>query len=191
MNLICTRKKDAFKNLTVNKAYSEATEDGEVYVVTNDAGFKARYAKQYFRVTPEEPRTRNLLDLLRVEINDYTISITLNRTTRNVDLDIDSSTISCGIDQIEGISTLKRAVNEIYAAKVADIIGSKAEMFRVILNTIFTELRENDNRMCWLLSDQIRVADTELDSVLTEMSDIHTTGHNPNSNNEITLWVIK
>lgn len=179
-----------FKNLTLNKDY-DAVEDGEVFVVTNDAGFRARYAKNYFRVLPEVPATRNLLDLLTVTYEDDQLTIVLNRTTRTIPLDISSSTISCGIDQIDGISDLKRTVNDIYAAKMADIIGTKAEMFEAILAEIFATLHEASDRMCWLISDEIRVTDEQLDAVLTEMSDIHTDGINPNNDHNIRLWVIK
>jgi len=192
MNVTCINKPNKFKNLTLNHQYPDVIEDGEVFVVTNDAGFRARYAKNYFRVNPETPVTRNLLDLLTVTFDeDDRLTIVLNRTTRTIRLNINQSEISCGIDEIEGISEVKRAVHEMYAAKVADIVGTKAEMFKKVLDTIFEELRDNDLVMCWLLSDQIKTTDTELDAVLTEMSDIHTTGLNPNSDHEIILWVIK
>ena len=192
MNVTCINKPNKFKNLTLNHQYPDVIEDGEVFVVTNDAGFRARYAKNYFRINPETPATRNLLNLLTVTLDeDNRLTIVLNRTTRTVSLGISESEISCGIDEIEGISEVKRIIHEMYAAKVADIVGTKAEMFKEVLDTIFEELREGDPRMCWLLSDQIRATDTELDTILTEMSDIHTTGINPNSHHEIILWVIK
>jgi hypothetical protein len=192
MKINCLTKKDAFKNLTINKEY-DAVEDGEVFVVTNDSGFRSRYAKKYFRIIPEAAAPRNLLDLLTVAFDDdeQEVTITLNRTTRTVRLDINTSGISCGIDEIEGISALKRVVNELYAAKMADIIGSKSDMFKAILDTIFEVLRENDARMCYLLSDEIRVAEEQLDAVLTEMSEVSTTGTNPNNDHQIILWVIK
>ena len=194
MNLTCVDKPTKFRNLTLNHQY-EAVEDGEVYVVTNDAGFRSRYAKKYFRVVPEAPVNRDLLDLLTVTANDedsiMSVDITLNRTNRQVSLEINSTGISCGIDEIEGISELKSTVNDMYAHKMADIIGTKEDMFRAIMTEVLRELHEGGNKMCWLLSDSIKTVDTELDAVLTELAEISTTGRNPNSGHDIILWVIK
>jgi hypothetical protein len=194
MNLTCVDKPTKFRNLTLNHQY-EAVEDGEVYVVTNDAGFRSRYAKKYFRVVPEAPVNRNLLDLLTVAAENFDdgigIDITLNRTNRHVTLGISPTEISCGIDEIEGISELKSTINDMYAHKMADIIGTKEDMFRAIMTEILRELHEEENKMCWLLSDAIKTTDTELDAVLTELAEISTTGRNPNSGHDIILWVIK
>jgi MoaA/NifB/PqqE/SkfB family radical SAM enzyme len=189
MEVNCLEKPAKFKNLTRNKNY-EAIEDGEAYVVTNDIGFRARYAKKYFRVVPEAPVTRRLLDLLTVTIEDEDVRIVLNRTTREVSLSVDATEISCGIDQISGISNLKSTVNSMYAAKAADIEGTKTEMFATIMNVILEELRR-DNKMCWLVSDQVRDSDIELDAYLTSIAVSAITGNNPNSGNDITLWVIQ
>jgi hypothetical protein len=192
MKLVCERKKELFKNLTINKEY-EAVEDGEVYIVTNDAGLRSRYAKGYFRVLPAAPITRNLLDLLKVTYNyeEGILDITLNRTNRVVDFDNQNSAISCGINELSGIASLKRVVNELYAAKMVDIIGSKTDMFKAILEVLFEELREGNDKMCWLLSDENRTADAELDTVLDEMSIYSHSGINPNNQHNITLWVIQ
>jgi hypothetical protein len=183
-------KPTKFKNLTLNKDY-EAVEDGEVFIVTNDAGFRARYAKSYFRVNPETIATRNLLDLLTVTYSDGELTISLNRTSRTVELFIEDTAISCGIKQIEGIAALKSRVNEMYAAKVATIIGTKAEMFKFIIDELIASLREESDMMCWLLSDEIRTSDVELDAVLDELADVTSSGINPNSQHNIKLWVIK
>jgi hypothetical protein len=183
MNLTCVDKPTKFRNLTLNHQY-EAVEDGEVYVVTNDAGFRSRYAKKYFRVIPEAPVNRNFDDGIGIDI-------TLNRTNRHVTLGISPTEISCGINEIEGISELKSIVNDMYAHKMVDIIGTKENMFRAIMTEVLRKLHEGGNKMCWLLSDAVRNSDVELDAVLTELADISTTGRNPNSDHDIILWVIK
>lgn len=192
MQLTCVNKPTKFKNLTLNKDY-QAVEDGETYAVTNDIGFTARYAKKYFRVVPEVPATRNLIDLLRVSYDEENGSVTviLNRTTRTVGLDNSQSVVSCGINEIDGISNLKRIVNEMYAAKANDIIGTKTEMFSAVMGTLMEGLRNEEGKMCWLFSDQVRESDTELDEYLTSISDATTTGVNPNTHNQIILWVIQ
>jgi hypothetical protein len=190
MQIKCVNKKTSFKNLTTNKDY-EAIEDGEVYVVTNDAGFRARYAKTYFRAIPAAPVTRNLLDVLEVSLDDETLTITLNRTTRTVNISSGRTDSSCGVIDTTGIANIKATVTEMYNAKVPTIIGTKAEMFRAVMEEVMNTLRNDDEGMCYLISDQIKASEEDMDAILTEMADITTSGHNPNSDHEIRLWVIK
>ena len=187
MKLKCISTKPVFKNLTVDKDY-DATEENDVYIVTNDAGLRSRYAKGYFR---EVPVTRNLLDELSVTVLEGRISITLNRTERSIGYNFAQTLNSCGIYEFEGIATLKRVVNEMYANKVPSITGSKSEMFKFIMDELMASLREENDFMCITISDQIRTTDDVLNAVLTEMAESCVTGTNPNSNNEIALWIIK
>jgi hypothetical protein len=192
MQLTCTRKKNVFKNLTVNKTY-EAVEEGENFLVTNDAGLKAKYAKAYFRINPQTPVTRPIASVTAVEVTDdeETINITVNRTMRSVGMDIDGVNMSCGIDSVSGIAALKSTVRDLIRNKVDTIIGTEAELFLIVMNAYLEELRNNSPRMCYLFSDAIRPVDAAMDEVLDEIAETKSIGHNPNSGNEIALWVIK
>ena len=190
MNVECVSKKDSFKNLTVNKQY-EATEDGDVYVLPNDAGYSARYAKKYFRAVPAVPVRRNLTDMLNVSVDDDIVTIRLNRTVRTVNLNIDQAINSCGIFNIDGIQFLKRTVREMYAAKARDIIGEESEMFEEIIKGILDYLCDSRPAMCYTFSDAVRDEDASLDQVLDSLSDSVVEGDNPNSDHDIVLWIIK
>jgi hypothetical protein len=196
MKLRCVSKKTAFNNLTVNTEY-EGIEEGDVYIVQNNAGLRARYAKQYFRVVPEAapaPVIRTLAEACTVVINDNSdLVITLNRTTRTINLDDALNHLDCcGIKEFCEISRLKAVVSELINNKVATITGTKAELFRMVMDVLLTWLRENDPAMVYIFTDvNDRPGEAEMNDVLTELAGgVVTEGTNPNSNHQLSLWLI-
>ena len=193
MKVICTNKKEAFKNLTLNKEYENVIEDGDAFVVSNDSGFRSKYAKKYFRVVPEAPPVRNLLDMLQLSFARATneLTIVLNRTTRSIGLDISASSISCGISEVDGISTIKTIVNEMYDNKVDTIVGERVDFFRAVIEYLLTQIREQHNVAFILMSDNNAISHSdEFDTVMNSLAINSFARVNPKSNNDITLWVI-
>lgn len=204
MKVICTTKPDKFKNLTINKEYENVIEDGEAYVVPNDSGFRSRYAKKYFRVVPEtpttqprpaQPVTRNLLDVLTMNYHendggDY-LEIILNGISRNININLEISTISCGIYEVYGIQEIKRVVNEMYNNKQQNIVGTREEFFRAVMEYLIAQLRNNNSRAFFLMSDNNNTANSDIyDSILSTLAVGNFSRSNPNSGNNITLWII-
>lgn len=204
MKVICTTKPDKFKNLTINKEYENVIEDGEAYVVPNDSGFRSRYAKKYFRVVPEtpttqprpaQPVTRNLLNVLTMNYHendggDY-LEIILNGISRNININLEISTISCGIYEVYGIQEIKRVVNEMYNNKQQNIVGTREEFFRAVMEYFIAQLRNNTSRAFFLMSDNNNTANSDIyDSILSTLAVGNFSRSNPNSGNNITLWII-
>ena len=204
MKVICTTKPDKFKNLTINKEYENVIEDGEAYVVPNDSGFRSRYAKKYFRVVPEtpttqprpaQPVTRNLLGVLTMNYHendggDY-LEIILNGISRNININLEISTISCGIYEVYGIQEIKRVVNEMYNNKQQNIVGTREEFFRAVMEYLIAQLRNNNSRAFFLMSDNNNTANSDIyDSILSTLAVGNFSRSNPNSGNNITLWII-
>lgn len=204
MKVICTTKPDKFKNLTINKEYENVIEDGEAFVVPNDSGFRSRYAKKYFRVVPEtpttqprpaQPVTRNLLGVLTMNYHendggDY-LEIILNGISRNININLEISTISCGIYEVYGIQEIKRVVNEMYNNKQQNIVGTREEFFRAVMEYLIAQLRNNNSRAFFLMSDNNNTANSDIyDSILSTLAVGNFSRSNPNSGNNITLWII-
>jgi hypothetical protein len=130
----CTRKKDSFKNLTVGKEY-DGTEDGESIIVVNDAGYRARYAKDYFRSTEQTtteaprrgrpPRVQEVVaapapppppppfdiereSTVEVALDGPRMNISLRAldVTNTTRLDYYGANISCGVRQISGMNAI-------------------------------------------------------------------------------------
>lgn len=208
MKVICTTKPDKFKNLTINKEYENVIEDGEAYVVPNDSGFRSRYAKKYFRVVPEtpttqprpaQPVTRNLLDVLTMNYHENdlvskredSLEIILNGISRNININLEISTISCGIYEVYGIQEIKRVVNEMYNNKQQNIVGTREEFFRAVMEYLIAQLRNNNSRAFFLMSDNNNTANSDIyDSILSTLAVGNFSRSNPNSGNNITLWII-
>ena len=191
MNVTCTTKKNVFKNLTVNKDY-DATEDGDMYSLNNDAGIKVKYAKKYFKVNIARPVIRDFRTLLTIRLEDDRVIIILNRTTRTVLLYIERVNNSCGIITINNLHGLKDTTRDLIDNKMTNISGTYAELFREIMIQIMSLLKEVDNLMCYMFSDRVdRPDEIEMNAVMDELSDIHTEGENPNTGNQIALWILK
>ena len=206
----CITKPDKFKNLTLNKEY-EAIEDGDAYVLTNDAGFKARYAKTYFRTVrgaravaaevvaapaPPRPAPIPLLSVLEVNTtwnaarNRLTVSIILNRTTRAVELVCNGATNSCGITEVSNISLLKAEIRAMFAARVPHMTGTIEEFFSSVMHNVMDTLRTSIAGAFFTFSDQLRDEDSIMDALLDELANSWSQNLNPNSGNQIKIWVL-
>lgn len=191
MRVTCINKKQAFQNLTVGTEY-EAIEDGDLYIVTNNIGARSRYAKHYFRPVPAAPVIRPLAEMVTVSVNEaFLMTITLNRTTRNVQFQVGRIVASCGVASINNIGSLDTQVKDLIRNKVDTISGTEAELFAICMDALMARLRATSPAMLYLFSDVTEENRDTMIEVLDNMSTYSYTGTNPNTNHEITLWAIE
>lgn len=195
MNVKCVNKKE-FKNLTLNKDY-DATEDGEVYVVTNDAGLPARYAKKYFTTVVVQPRSTPIAEALRVDIEPFdddeteiTVELTIGRHRAvTVTLEVMNTNVSCGVEELSGISRLKTECTNLYDRLDHTLYtGTKEDLFRAVITPMMETLIEAV-KGCYIMSDAIRDREDGYNAILNELSNTRWTGLNGNSGNDIILWI--
>jgi hypothetical protein len=203
MRLVCNTKKEAFKNLTIGTEY-EAIEEGDIYIVTNDAGLRSRYTKNYFRVIPPTPVTRPLSDAIRIDISrdSDTITILANIDARElfyIDLIVDSTTNSCGIQEIQGLSGLKYAITKLMndgrRINHTLVIGTKEDLFDIIISQLIIYLNAHYPAAFYMFTDvKQKVDDLEVvnfDDIMEAHSTIFNYALNPNSDNTIGIWIVK
>lgn len=211
--LKCNSKNPKFKNLTIGKDY-EGVIEGDFAEVVNDSGVKSRYHKKYFSaaaIVPPAPQitTLSLEDILR-EISvvisassgdgSYrSISIRSTRTiSATVYLDVVSNT--CGVIEIDGINSVDSLANDI----ITNIGRNPLEITSVTTNQLFDslmmlilrEIRNNADLQhpFYMLStnnpDRNSFVNFNRRFALTNSSSKTTNRINPNSNNEIAVWII-
>lgn len=220
MNLECINK-GKFANLTQGTIY-EGIEDGDLYVVVNNLGARARYAKKYFRVAPANaqpartrpvtetvpatpapapaPVIRNLIDVVNIEVNvedQIAIRLTAGQGVRavNLQLSIDQSQISCGIQEISGISGIRRQVED-FVTRLQNndrtMTGNTADLINRIMNEVFDAIRNDEENECafYLLSDVVDNSNP-VQTWLTGNAISVASAMNPNSSNQINLWTMR
>lgn len=192
--ITCIEKPRKFKNLTLNKEY-EGTEDGDNYILLNDAGIQAKYNKKYFRAMPV---SENIADAISVQVNinededgeakEYAdIIVTLGGNAFETSLGIYSSAISCGIDQLQGIAQMKRECRVFYnLINHERYVGSFADMFNLIWNAVI----ENLPVRTYIMSDRFLEEHEDIDLIITNSADVEWRGRNHNSGNDIIFWII-
>lgn len=215
----CSKKKPAFKNLTVGKEY-EGIEDGEMVVVVNDIGARARYSKEYFTGTveaaprrgrpraaeaavvappPPPPPPPTLEQYVSIDINRDGARINarvLARPRNNfvlgiVELRIDGSNISCGIFQVSGINGSSNLIREISRTIPAEVTGNTPEaLASMIMSAMFAYIKIQQPAAYYLLSNNLNDETDVVAEWLNQNAISTCTDGNPNSGNEISLWVM-
>lgn len=190
----CTSKKESFRNLTVNKEY-EATEDGDRYIITNDAGLETKYAKKYFTTVVVAPRPVSIIDALNVVVSyandniDVSMTIANHRVVRT-NLNLFQTTNSCGIKELQGISPLKNACRELFHRINHDLYpGTLIDMWRKVYQELMVEALSNCGA-CVMLTDAIWEHDAAMNDVISDNADAEWTGPNDNSGNTIIVWIV-
>lgn len=187
----CTTKKEKFKNLTVGKDY-DGTSSGDEYVLINDAGIRAKYAKKYFREVPVEIALEDAVTTdISVTQNRITVTVGLGGNNSNLVLSFNQATNSCGITEINGINSFKESILEMWNNRNRNIVGNLEDFFRAVINDLFVFLNTNIPAMCYTMTDAISERHESLNNILSEneICELSLEGHNPNSNNEIIFWV--
>jgi hypothetical protein len=192
----CINKPEKFKNLTLNKEY-DATEDGDNYLLLNDAGLTAKYAKKYFVVAPLAPRVQTITEATNVSVGfndddediiEAVVTIGRHRPV-TVSLDIDSTSVSCGVEELSNISVIKRECTALYQRLDHTLhTGTKEDLFAAIITPMINRLLDNI-KGCYIMSDAIRDGEEGYNTILDNLSATHWSGLNNNSGNNIILWV--
>lgn len=201
MRLRCSSKKDSFNNLTVNTEY-EAIEEGDIYIVTNDAGLRSRYAKRYFAVVPQAPPVRTIDDAVTVTVRRTNESIDINvsidaRDLFTYSLNTARTLNSCGVRDVQGIRGIKENIISIMADgrrwNGSLVNGTPADFFKKVMDAVIALLKTDNNFQAafYTFSDVVEEDHgTSFDTVLTELSALHIIGDNPNSGNTINFWLV-
>jgi hypothetical protein len=180
----CSKKKPAFKNLTVGKEY-EGIEDGEMVVVVNDIGARARYSKEYFTGTveaaprrgrparaaaveapppPPPPPAPILENILQVNItrDERTLLVQLSQINGAVNnrfrfgLSLDGSTISCGIYQVSNISNVGNLLNNFLESLPQNTVNRNMNVLtELVMTRVIAYVKATQNAAYWLFSDAV------------------------------------
>lgn len=214
----CTRKKNSFKNLTVGKEY-DGTEDGNSIIVVNDAGFRARYAKEYFRSNDNVPARRgrpprvqeaarpapppppppfNLVTEtgIVVDIDNnaaaLTVRLTAPDTASTLSLSINGTNISCGARQISGINGLGEAIRSFMATAIRNNGRNDGNDVTALCTRIIDAIRQNVSGIAaFLIMSDATDANDPFQAALSAHPHVNwSESNNPNSGNDIRLWVI-
>lgn len=197
----CINKKDSFKNLTINKDY-EGEEVGNFIEVINDSNVKARYDKKYFEVVRPRPRTRTLT--CRQFIDEF-ITFEL-RTTNNIheiiirsdnyicNLYINSTLNSCGIKFIDGMDLLEDFINARLGNMPDNVVldndeGADSELFYEIMKKAILEFERLSGMGHAFYMFTTNDPSRDIFNTLTQHSIKTEEEENPNSGNDIAIWV--
>lgn len=179
MNYRCINKAD-FKNLTLDKEYPGVLRDDYISI-TSDNGTEQRYHRKYFREIPDDP-----LEILRngllVSIEDNDVIIRYGNSSSS--LGLRGSSISCGVHQMQGIEEIRGMIENGLSRTFPTL--SLSAIAKVVWTKIITFLREETDYHYFIASSMVWEDDAQ---TLNTLSEANTTGLNPNSSNEITIWI--
>ena len=205
MNKICTNPKNY--RLTLNKVYKiiEVDDDG-YYFLTNDSDKVVRYDSNLFEDELQEsvanPQPVAVPEIIiRTEqdcINSITVdsngihytNIDNQQVSINISLSTSDTSISCGIKQIYNINSLIDNIINGTIHQSLDLILLQKQLFKSSLN-YFIDHGVNECALV-LISTNIEEDYEDFYDCLDELSEVVTDSvENPNSGNDIKLWVIK
>jgi hypothetical protein len=204
MNKICTNPKNY--KLTQGKVYEILDEEDGYYLLINDSNKTVRYYSDLFEdvettetVTPPPPppvRTEaDVISSLSVVRNNYRCHVTyVDLNNQNVNFDTASINaidinISCGIKQMYNINGILETIDENISADDDDLLELKKEIFKRTIS-LFINMYRTAAR--WILmSTNYDDHFEDYYDVLNELSEETSLewSENPNSGNEIKLWV--
>lgn len=196
--------------LTEGKIYNSESESRDFYKLLNDNNIGVRYAKRLFTevvvngaeepprpiaaVPPPPPPALTEADLVNsIEINNNSVSfVDFDRQRKHVAncFSRDNSAISCGVTQISGINPQIQEVDSFFDLDDDDFITIRKALFRACIQEyVRSETGLIRGFIFGMLSTNI--SDNDLLSILDELADTATTAkRNPNSGNEIKVWVM-
>lgn len=176
-------------SLTQDKEYTPVKiVDGNIYL-TNDKGVQAKYSTELF----EEVNIRTEEDVINsITLNANILSyININNqvVTINTGLTRYDSQISCGIQQVSGISDLMERIN----SQVSQ--ATNLELQKALLKAAILGFATQTSQAIVIMSTNITDEDEDdvpfihLCNYLTEISDFSSDDvENPNSGNTIKMW---
>lgn len=219
MTLQCKNKGNN-KSITTDKEYEVINETETRYSIINDKGIQANYAKNLFieavEIIPQIP----IIDGLEAEtsiVNEagepgFIITIKIDGQEDYIFdgekiLDISESCISCGIKTVEGLDVLMKFMND-FEEYFDNYLDENIKNFKIdedfdfdsfykeIAELLITDLIEDYQNECLFLLLSTNVANngsynTNIIESLNANSEIDLFGINPNTDNDIKLWILK
>lgn len=204
------------KLITVGNEYEVISETDNRYVILNDKGIQKNYSKNLFKEVEYE--NNNLVEEIDVETDVY---IERNEIYFNIKVKMEGfddfiygntvgclldTDISCGIKQISGLNDIMSfeknfrfdfsehiEENNIDLGEEIDL----DDLFNEVIASLFSDLLEKLNETCLyvLLSTNLNNNENYNDNVVDVLNNIAENetlvGDNPNSGNDIQLWVLK
>ena len=203
MNKICTNPKNY--KLTQGKVYEILDEEDGYFLLVNDSNKTVRYYSDLFgdieeaveEVAPPPPPARTEADVissLNVTCGDQRCTVTyvdLNNQTVNFQtstIGISGTDISCGIRQISGINNILSSIDNNVNTADDDLLELRKEIVKRVISLL---IRANRGDTRWMLMS------TNYDDNFEDYFDVFDSlaqtnlgwENNPNSGNDIELWV--
>ena len=203
MNKICTNPKNY--KLTQGKVYEILDEEDGYYLLVNDSNKTVRYYSDLFgdieeaveEVAPPPPPARTEADVissLNVTYNNNRCTVTyvdLNNQTVNFQTNtirISSTGISCGIHQMYGINDILSSIDGNVSTTDDDLLELRKEIVKRVISLLIHYNRGNTR---WMLMSTNN--DDSYEDYFDVFDSLAQTNlgweNNPNSGNEIKLWV--
>jgi hypothetical protein len=186
MKLKCIDKPTKFRNLTRDKEY-EAIIDGDNYVITNDAGLRARYANRYFQVIPEVVTLQDMVADLQFDLEDEE-NIIIRLLDDEMNVSVLQSSNSCGIYNVSGLGNI---IQNIHDLELPDNCNyTKLDIFSHVITELVTFIKTQINLAFITFTDNLRNAnELPYKDFLNTMALTFAEGRNANSGNDIRLWI--
>ena len=203
MNKICINPKNY--KLTQGKIYEIIDEEDGYFLLVNDSNKTVRYYSDLFgdieeaveEVAPPPPPARTEADVissLNVTCNGQRCTVTyvdLNNQTINFQtsaIGISSTDISCGIRQISGINDILSSIDNNVNTDEDDLLELRKEIVKRVISLF---IRYNRGNTRWMLMSTNN--DDSYEDYFDVFDSLAQTNlgweNNPNSGNEIKLWV--
>lgn len=186
-------------SLTVGRQYtSDSTDMAEGYTsIVNDAGRRARYATDLFEdvviATPTPDTVQQILETVRVSATSDNIVLNFtidgdNRRILNARLTEEGSNISCGVRQMSGLNGFtSRLVNSLSEFE------DRGDLVQQLINKAYA-MMVNSSESCSIVilstnddeNSQFSITDIALNLISVSSH----RAMNPNSGNNIKLWIV-
>ena len=203
MNKICTNPKNY--KLTQGKVYEILDEEEGYFLLVNDSNKTVRYYSDLFDdveeaqpvAPPPPPPARTEADVissLNVTANNLRCTVTyvdLNNQTvtfQTNTIGVSGTNISCGIHQMSGINDVLASIDGNVSTTDDDLLELRKEIVKRVMSLLINRNRGNSR---WMLIS------TNSNSIYEDYFDVFDSlaqtnlgwENNPNSGNDIKLWV--
>ena len=203
MNKICINPKNY--KLTQGKVYEILDEEDGYYLLVNDSNKTVRYCSDLFgdieetveEVAPPPPPARTEADVISslnvtfiasrctvtyVDLNNQTVTFQTNTIV------ISSTDISCGIRQMYGINNILSSIDNNVNTDEDDLLELRKEIVKRVISLL---INRNKGNTRWMLMS------TNNNDIFEDYFDVFDSlaqtnlgwENNPNSGNDIKLWV--
>lgn len=205
------------KLITKGNEYEVISETKDRYSILNDKGIQKRYSKNLFKNFNQEEEIAEINEI-NVETS---VDVVVDEITFNVTIEIEGfdnfeydkkvavlldSQISCGIKQISGLNEIMQFSHDI-REKFNEYVSENLikinkdfdleELFKETTECLFQDLLSEIEGTCLyvLLSTNLSGNENYHQDVVSVLNDLSENdsfiGENPNSGNNIKLWIIK